>query len=86
MKNKTSKKAETANSVKPDVSSSAIVREKSYSIKWIEYADGKCSMERKCDGFVAYELLGIITLTQQEIIGQIKGRIKPDFTKREVVK
>ena len=65
---------------------SPIVREKIYIMKLTEFEDGKCFMQRTCDGFTAYELLGAITLAQQEIIDQIQGRIRPDIIKREVIK
>lgn len=83
MKNKNSKKNESKPLNNGDVT---IVRKGIYTINWIEYADGNCSMERRCEGIAAYELLGMLALTQQEIIDQIKGRIRPNFVKREVVK
>lgn len=64
---------------------SKILKEKIFTIKVIEYENGKTFMERKADGFDAYELLGVITLTQQEVIKQIQGEFKPDFVKREYV-
>lgn len=81
---KTSKKV-AAKPVKKNSASATVVREKTYTIKWTEYADGKCVMERTSDGFSGYELLGILGLTKDEIVQQIKGIIKPDLIKRQVL-
>jgi len=62
-----------------------VVKEKIYTIKHYEMSDGSFHVRRVCDGFNAYELLGVLEFTQQEIMQQITGRIKPDFIKREVV-
>lgn len=53
----------------------------------IEDIDGKKNMTRRNDGFNAIELLGLLELTQQDILKQIKGleEAKIDVVKREVV-
>lgn len=68
------------------VKKSPVVKTKKYTIEWLEHENGDCSMKRINDGFSAFELLGIITMTQQEIIAQIGGKIKPNHISRNVVK
>jgi len=53
----------------------------------IEDIDGKKTMTRRNDGFNAIELLGLLELTQQDILKQLKGleEAKIDVVKREVV-
>ena len=58
---------------------------KKYTIELIS-KDDKTIIRRTCDGFNAYELLGLVTLAQQEIINQIKGSIRPDIIERRVVR
>ena len=48
-------------------------------------AGSKRSMERINDGFTSLELLAICTITQTEILEQMKGIIRPDFITRKVV-
>ena len=40
---------------------------------------------RNNDGFTAYELLGILERVQMDIIAQMRGIIKPDIVKRNVI-
>ena len=58
---------------------------KKYTIELIS-KDDKTIIRRTCDGFGAHELLGLVTLAQQEIIHQIKGSIRPDIIERRVVR
>jgi hypothetical protein len=53
----------------------------------IEDIDGKKTMTRRNDGFNAIELLGLLELTQQDILKQLKGleEAEIDVVKREVV-
>ncbi len=55
-------------------------------IKWDE-KEGQYmrKMHRVNDGFSPYELLGILEEAQQDILDQIKDKVKPDVIKREVV-
>lgn len=63
-----------------------VVVEQSYTIKMIYFSDGSSCLQRKCDGFNAYELLGLLSLIQMEIHSQIEGKIKPTEIKRELIK
>jgi hypothetical protein len=58
-----------------------------YTITIEHEEDGSKTMTRKNDGFNSIELLGILELTQQDIIKQLKEleESKIDFVKREVV-
>lgn len=58
---------------------------KTYTVSIIEHPDNKVEMNRVNDGFNALELLGIVSLTQHEIIEQMKGNIKPDVINRTVI-
>jgi hypothetical protein len=53
----------------------------------IEDVDGNKKMTRRNDGFNAIELLGLLELTQQDILKQLKGleEAEIDVVKREVV-
>jgi hypothetical protein len=53
----------------------------------IEDVDGSKKMTRRNDGFNALELLGILELTQQDILNQIRDDEKSDIdvVKRETV-
>lgn len=44
------------------------------------------NLKRVNDGFTHLELLGLLSLTTQEIIEQMKGNIKPDLVERKAVK
>jgi hypothetical protein len=63
--------------------------DKKYTISMVYDEEKKgYKMERKCEGFNPFELLGILDMARSEIIQQIKGIIVPDIikTKRTVVK
>ncbi len=62
-----------------------IILVKKYIISEIYYKDGTYAMKRTCDGFDALELLGVLELTQREIVDQIRGRIKPDIIERKFI-
>lgn len=85
MKTETPNEAGTANNDKADVSGSAIVRKATYTIEYSVMANGQTKLHRKTDGFNSFELLGLLDLMRGEIIDQMKGKIKPDIIKREVV-
>jgi len=62
-----------------------IIKRQIYNIECIEYKDGTTTMSRTCDNFNALELLGVLSLTQAEIIEQIRGKYKPDIINRTVI-
>ncbi len=57
---------------------------KSYTIT-IEELENSYSMTRTNDGFTPIELLGILEFSQQEILKQMAGELKPEKIKRKVV-
>jgi len=63
-----------------------MTNKKTYTLELIEHEDGGTQLIRTNDGFDAFELLGLLELAQLEIIEQIKGNIKPDIIKRNIVK
>jgi hypothetical protein len=58
---------------------------KVYTVKSIIYSDGTTTLERTNDGYSSMELLGLLEMSQMDIIEQIKGVIKPDFIERKVI-
>lgn len=63
-----------------------MTNKKTYTIEMIEHEDGGTQLNRTNDGFDGIELLGLLELSQLEIIEQLKGYIKPDIIKRNIVK
>lgn len=57
--------------------------EKKYTISL--KGDKKGILTRRNEGFTAIELLGLCNLISLEIIQQLKGDIRPDIIKREVI-
>ena len=62
-----------------------IVRKQIYTIECMEYSDGTNAMKRVCDGFNSIELLGLLDYIREEILKQMKGKIKPDIVERKVI-
>jgi len=58
---------------------------KRYTIETYEQ-NGENIMAKCNDGFNAMELLGIMEVSKEDIINQIKGFVKPDIIKRTVIK
>lgn len=58
---------------------------KKYTIETYEQ-NGENIMAKCNDGFNAMELLGIMEVSKEDIINQIKGFVKPDIIKRTVIK
>lgn len=58
-----------------------------YTITIEHNEDGTKKMTRRNDGFNPLELLGILKLTQQDIVNQIRSAEEPDIdiVKRELV-
>lgn len=63
-----------------------VLRRSTYKIVCEITDDGKSTMSRTNDGFNAYELIGILELTQREIREQIAGGYTPDEINRKVIK
>jgi len=47
--------------------------------------NGEKQMSRCNDGFTPLELLGLLDFSAREIIEQMRGVIKPDIVKREII-
>ena len=62
-----------------------IILKQKYTVEHITYNDGTTAMSRTNDGFTAFELIGILEYSKDEIINQIKGNIKPETVKRKVI-
>ena len=62
-----------------------IIKTKIYKMTVAMHEDGTSSMTRINDGFGPLELIGMLEFSKDEIIKQIKGNIKPDIIKRQVV-
>jgi hypothetical protein len=63
-----------------------IIKKRTYTIEQITYIDGNTELKRVNDGFNALELMGLLELSKDDIIDQIKGVVKPDVVKRKVIK
>ena len=62
-----------------------IIKESTWVVKYITYDDGTTTLNRVNDGFNPFELLGMLEISKDDIIQQIKGQIKPDIIKRKVI-
>ena len=57
-----------------------------YEIRYTIFEDGSTELARTCDGFDAWQLLGLLDLTIDEVRQQISGQMKqPDVIKRTYV-
>lgn len=57
---------------------------RTWKITLVDYTDGTASLTRENDGFDAYELLGLLSHTKEDVIKQIEGKIKPTTVKRKL--
>lgn len=63
-----------------------IIRKRTWTVEVIEYSDGTSKMSRVVNGFLGFELLGLLEDMKSDIIEQLRGRIKPTVTERTVIK
>lgn len=56
-----------------------------YKIEFIDKGGDSIEVESENDGFSSSELLGLLEAKKFDIYQQIKGELKPDFTKRKFV-
>ena len=63
-----------------------IISKRKWIVEHITYNDGTTAISRTNDGFNAYELMGVLELSKDDIINQIKGNVKPEIIKRKVIK
>ena len=62
-----------------------IIKESTWVVNYITYDDGTTTLNRVNVGFNPFELLGMLEISKDDIIQQIKGQIKPDIIKRKVI-
>lgn len=67
-------------------SNKKIISKRKWIVELITYDDQSTELKRTCEGFNAFELMGVLELSKDDIINQIKGNIKPDIIKRKVIK
>lgn len=60
------------------------IKESTWLVKHITYNDGTTELCRTNNGFNVFELVGILEISKDDIINQIKGNVKPDIIKRKV--
>jgi hypothetical protein len=63
-----------------------LVRKRTWSITIEQFNDGSTTMKRTSDGFLGFELLGLIEQMKQDILKQLSGDIKPDIIERKYIK
>ena len=63
-----------------------IISKRKWIVEHITYSDGTTAISRTNDGFNAYELMGVLELSKDDIINQIKGNVKPEIIKRKIIK
>jgi len=61
-----------------------VITLRKWIVEHIIYNDGTTELKRTNDGFNALELMGVLELSKDDIINQIKGNVKPDIIKRKV--
>ena len=61
------------------------IKESTWVVKHITYNDGTTELCRTNDGFNPFELLGVLEISKDDIINQIKGVVKPDVIERKVI-
>jgi hypothetical protein len=63
-----------------------VITKRKWTVEHITYNDGTSAISRTNDGFNAYELMGVLELSKDDIINQIKGNVKPEIIKRKIIK
>jgi len=63
----------------------AVVKTKKWTIEHIIFEDGTSGLSRTNDGFNSFELIGLLEISKDDIIKQIKGEIKPDVVNRTLI-
>ena len=63
-----------------------VITKRKWIVEHIMYDDGTTQLSRTNDGFNSFELMGLLELSKDDIINQIKGNVKPDVVKRKVKK
>lgn len=66
-------------------SNKKIIKKRKWIVEHIFYHDATTELKRTNDGFNAFELMGILELSKDDIINQIKGNVKPDIIKRKLI-
>ena len=63
-----------------------IITKRKWIVEHITYHDGTTSLSRTNDGFNAFELMGLLELSKDDIIDHIKGNVKPEIITRKAIK
>jgi hypothetical protein len=63
-----------------------VISKRKWTIEHITFNDGSTALSRINDGFNAFELMGLLELSKDDIINQMKGNVKPEVIKRKVIK
>ena len=63
-----------------------VISKRKWTIEHITFNDGSTALSRTNDGFNAFELMGLLALSKDDIINQMKGNVKPEVIKRKVIK
>ena len=59
---------------------------RSYTITMTTDSDtGRTQIDKVNDGFDALQLLGLLDWSREDVIAQLRGKIKPDTVKRTVI-
>ena len=62
-----------------------ITKVKKYTIEITFFDNDTCRISRTCDGFNAFELLGICAHASYDIMDQVGGRVRPTEVKRNLI-
>ena len=62
-----------------------IINKQQWIVEHITYSDGTTELTRTNDGFGALELLGLIEISKDDVIDQIRGKVTPDIINRKFV-
>jgi arginine decarboxylase-like protein len=58
---------------------------KEYILTVTRNDDGNIHMESTNDGFTGFEVLGFLSLKQEDIMSQLRGQVRPDKITRKVI-
>lgn len=67
------------------MSNKQIISKRKWIVEHITYSDGTTAISRTNDGFNSFELMGVLELSKDDIINQIKGIVKPEIIKMKVI-
>ena len=62
-----------------------IIKKKKWVVEHITYNNGTTQLSRTNDGFNPFELIGVLEISKDDIIEQIKGNVKPNVIIRKLI-